>query len=101
MICDGLQFLGTSFPGNTYDCGNGHLVFSAVDLPPQFFPFGDYHVWRYDQVTGLWSHKPGSTLAKQTDASGIPITNPLLADRGYYDCIVGFFCTCGSLANIQ
>jgi hypothetical protein len=94
-ISDGLTFVGDTFPGNTYDCGNGHLVFMAI------WPGYDYHWWRLDQTNGSWTHKPGGTQATNLDSSNNPISNPLLANRGGYTTPGGFFCTCGGLANIQ
>lgn len=94
-LSDGLVWVGWTFPGNTYNCGTGHLVFMAV------WPNVDYHWWRLDQVNGAWSHKPGGTQARTTDNSGNPISNPLLANRGGYTDNGGFYCTCGGLANIN
>jgi len=94
-LSDGLTWVGWTFPGNTYDCGNGHLVFMAVA------PGYDYHWWRLDQVKGVWSHKPGGTPAKNVDNSSNTITNPLLANRGAYTDNGGFYCTCGGMANIN
>jgi len=45
-------------------------------------PGVDYHWYRQDP-DGNWSHKPGNTAARRTDASGNPITNPQTADRDY------------------
>jgi RHS repeat-associated protein len=42
----------------------------------------DYHWYREDS-NGLWSHKPGSTEAKNVDASGNLITDPAKADHSY------------------
>jgi hypothetical protein len=96
---DGLRWVDWNFPGNTFDCGDGHLVFMTVGtrVPPS----GDYHWMRLDQTKGVWSHKPGQTQATNVDNSGATITNPLTANRGLYDQNGGFYCTCGSLANID
>lgn len=92
---DGLRWVGWTFPGNTYDCGDGHLVFMAI------WPGWDYHWWRLDQTKGVWSHKPGRTAAVNVDSSNNVITNPLVANRGSYTDPGGFYCTCGGLANIN
>lgn len=101
-IYDGLIWVGDDFPENTYDCGTGHLIFGAV------WEGADFHWWRLDQKDGLWSHKPGPGLATNRDWDDDPegwtndlITNPLTANRGSYTLPVGFFCTCGSLANVE
>jgi hypothetical protein len=47
------------------------------------WPGVDYHWYRQDNV-GCWSHKPGSTAARNTDDSGNPITDPKTANRGPY-----------------
>ena len=62
--------------------GNGWYV--ALVL----WPGVDYHWYRQDK-TGCWSHKPGSTAARNTDNSGKSITDPKTADRGPYTV----FCT--------
>jgi hypothetical protein len=94
-LWDGLRWVGWSFPGNTYDCGDGHLVFMTIA------PDYDYHWMRLDQTRGVWSHKPGDTEATDLDSSGHTITNPLIADRNVYTENGGFYCTCGGLANIN
>jgi hypothetical protein len=100
---DGLINVGAAFPGNNYDCGNGHLVFAAVGGD-------DYHWFRFDQITGRWSHKPGHTAAvdkddggQSEDWSGNPICNPTdpSTDRGQYTTACYYYCTCGGLANIR
>jgi len=47
------------------------------------WPGVDYHWYRQDNV-GCWSHKPGSTAARNTDNSGKKITDPKTCDRGPY-----------------
>jgi hypothetical protein len=101
-LSDGLTWVGWTYPGNTYSCGSGHLVFMAID------PGVDYHWWRLDQETGAWSHKPAWTPAVNEDASYNPISNPLASDRDFtswfapnYTDNGGFYCTCGGLADIN
>jgi hypothetical protein len=96
---DGLRWVDWNFPGNTYDCGDGHLIFMTI--APNFPPNGDYHWMRLDQTKGVWSHKPGGGSATNLDNSNATITNPLTANRGLYTQNGGFYCTCGSLANIN
>jgi hypothetical protein len=54
----------------------------------------DYHWYRLDNNC-FWSHKPGSTDARNVDASGNPITNPEAANRDYgtlnYTDFCGYF----------
>jgi hypothetical protein len=47
------------------------------------WPNEDYHWYRQDDI-GCWSHKPGSTEAKNTDHAGRRITDPRTCDRGPY-----------------
>lgn len=55
----------------------------------------DYHYMRQDE-DGLWSHKPGYTDVRRTDASGQPIVAPHLSDRNYdgfnYTNMCGYYC---------
>jgi hypothetical protein len=98
---DGLTWVGWTFPGNTYTCpGAGTLVFMTVAIG------SDYHWYRLDKAAGKWTHKPGGTEATDRDHSNNLITNPLLADRNYggslnYTENGGFYCTCGSDANVR
>lgn len=52
------------------------------------WPNVDYHWYRQDKV-GCWSHKPGSTAARNVDNAGHTITDPKTANRGPYTV----FCT--------
>ncbi len=47
------------------------------------WPGNDYHWYRQDKV-GCWSHKPGSTAARNTDNSGSAIVDPQTCNRGPY-----------------
>lgn len=91
---DGLIFVGWSFPGNSYDCGNGHLVFGALS-EEEDGPM-DFHWWRFDQINGTWSQKLGPAVAKNVDESNLTITNPVTSDRGQYSIDAGFYCACES-----
>lgn len=94
---DGLVNIGSSFPGNNYQCANhGHVVFMAV-IPGE----GDYHWWRLDQATGRWSHKPGNGTDRDVDSSGNKICNPSTANRGSYTIPCYYYCTLGGIANIN
>ena len=64
------------------------------------WPNYDYHFYRRDS-SGWWSHKPGSTPARNVDNSGQLISNPETADRGGYTVFAGYFCTCSSSAQGQ
>jgi len=60
-------------------------------------PGTDYHWYRLDSG-GMWSHKPGGTMATNLDNSGNPIGNPETADRcgGWlcYTDFCGYLCSC-------
>ena len=50
----------------------------------------DYHFYRQD-ASGLWSHKNGGNVARNTDESGNLIHDPEKADRGRYSVFCGFY----------
>ena len=50
----------------------------------------DYHFYRQD-ASGLWSHKNGGNIARNTDESGNLIYDPEKADRGRYSVFCGFY----------
>ena len=50
----------------------------------------DYHFYRQD-ASGLWSHKNGGNIARNTDESGKLIHDPEKADRGRYSVFCGFY----------
>ncbi|HEY0411683.1 MAG TPA: hypothetical protein VGD66_00900 [Allosphingosinicella sp.] len=52
------------------------------------WPGQDYHWYRQDK-NGCWSHKPGSTPARNVDNAGHTISDPKTCDRGPYTV----FCT--------
>ena len=54
------------------------------------WPNLDYH-WYRKSAEGFWGHKPGQTPAKNTDDSGVVITNPETANRGGYRDFCGYF----------
>lgn len=54
------------------------------------WPGVDYHWYRH-QIGGFWGHKPGQTAARNTDNSGVIITNPETCDRGGYINFCGYF----------
>lgn len=56
-------------------------------------PNWDYHWYRLDD-SGMWSHKPGGTMATNLDNAGNPIANPETAARGAYTVFCGYFCSC-------
>jgi len=90
-IADGLVWMGENNPGS---CPDGHLVVCYL------FPGGAYHWWRKDN-DGTWSSKMGGNPATNLDFSENPITDIEHCDRGGYDTIVGYFCTCGDNAQIR
>lgn len=56
------------------------------------WPGWDFHWYRQDS-NGMWSHKPGGTIARNYDESGFAISSPESADRGGYTEFVGYFFT--------
>jgi hypothetical protein len=54
------------------------------------WPGVDYHWYRH-QRGGFWGHKPGSTAARNTDNSGVIVTNPETCDRGGYTNFCDYF----------
>ena len=82
---DGLTINPTGAPCS----GCCHLV--ALVIRPGLA--SDFHWYRRD-ADGTWSHKPGSTPARNVDNSGNTITDPRTADRGSYTDFCGFFCSC-------
>ena len=63
----------------TQRCPKGKSKIAYVVDPQE-----DYHFYRQDR-DGWWSHKPGATPVKRTDATGRVIYNPELASRNYTD----------------
>jgi hypothetical protein len=66
-------------PNFTAPLGPGHGWYVALVI----WPGVDYHWYRQDK-NGCWSHKPGSTPARNTDDSGNAITDPKTCNRGPY-----------------
>jgi hypothetical protein len=63
-------------------------------------PHDDYHFYRQDP-DGYWSHKPGAQPVTRLDAEGVPIIDPMTANRNYksthnkelnYTLFCDFFC---------
>jgi len=57
------------------------------------WPGQDFH-WFRKHEDGTWSHKPGSTPARDFDNAGAPITDPRTAQRGPYTVFCGCYCVC-------
>ena len=72
---DGLV-TSANFSG-TLAAGRGWYVALVI------WPGADYHWYRQDKA-GCWSHKPGSTAARNTDNSGHAISDPKTCNRGPY-----------------
>jgi hypothetical protein len=78
---------GASSDGASQACTTGApRWYMALVVAPNY----DYHWYRY-QSNGYWGHKPGSTSAKNTDDSGVVITNPQTANRGPYTSFCGYW----------
>jgi len=56
------------------------------------WPDMDYHWYRQDS-NGCWSHKPGSTPARNTDNSGNTISDPQTCNRGPYTVFCSYMTT--------
>ena len=80
-ISDGLKRRCDCLPQSEYP---RRLVALVVD------PGYDYH-WYRKQRSGFWGHKPGGTAARNTDNSGVLITDPETCDRGGYTDFCGYF----------
>jgi hypothetical protein len=50
----------------------------------------DWHLYRKGS-DGMWSHKPGNTVASNLDQSGIPISNPETCNRGFWTDPMGYW----------
>ena len=81
---DGLVAVGNFRASLT--SGHGWYVALAI------WPGQDYHWYRQDKV-GCWSHKPGSTAARNVDNAGLAITDPRSANRGPYTVFCTFMIT--------
>jgi hypothetical protein len=60
-------------------------------VTPNTGRYWDFHWYRQDD-NGRWSHKIGTSPARDTDASGVQITNPETANRAMYTEFCGYFC---------
>ncbi|SNS26689.1 hypothetical protein SAMN04488107_1966 [Geodermatophilus saharensis] len=88
-LCDGVHRRFDCFPDSEKP---RYLVALVVAPGPGFV---DYH-WFRKQSGGFWGHKPGGTAARNTDNSGVLITNPETANRGPYTQFCGYFYGCDS-----
>ena len=64
------------------------------------WPNVDFHWYRQDK-NGCWSHKPGSTAARNTDNSNNPILDPQTANRGGYTQFCSYMVTCPCKVRIK
>ena len=62
----------------------GHFIALVI------WPGHDFHWYRLDS-NGMWSHKPGSSAAINTDSSGELISDPISCNRGPYKDFCGFY----------
>lgn len=73
----------------------GHFITLVI------WPGRDYHWYRLDS-NAMWSHKPGRTVARNTDNSGKLISDPCNCDRGPYTQWCSFYhCTPAAQARIR
>jgi hypothetical protein len=63
---------------------DGHFMALVI------WPGADFHFYRLDDVTALWSHKPGSTQARDTDQANAQIADPRACARGPYTDFASF-----------
>jgi hypothetical protein len=56
------------------------------------WPGADYHWYRQDK-NGCWSHKPGSTAARNVDNAGHAISDPKTCNRGPYTVFCSYMVT--------
>jgi len=87
---DGLTSTSCDDPECTGCCHQVALV---------IWPGQDFHWYRRDR-DGSWSHKPGSTQARNVDNSNNPITDPRTANRGPYTDFCGCYCVCRDKVTI-
>ena len=67
-------------------CPDNYYLIAMTCIPDG----SDYHFYRQD-ASGLWSHKNGGNVARNTDDSGNLIHDPEFADRGRYTVFCGFY----------
>jgi hypothetical protein len=80
-------------------CPNNYYEAALVlddDGTPYNSDEDDFHFYRKDCGTNLWSHKPGSAPVTKLDASGQYITDPKTSDRNFpnhnYYKFCGYYC---------
>jgi len=83
-ISDGFELAGV-LPWNVPEPREGRTIVAIVITQDM-----DYHWYRLDN-DGTWSHKPGSTAARNVDASGKPISALGDADWGRYKDFLGYY----------
>lgn len=83
-LSDGLRPV-TGFGGGL---GTGQGFYVALVI----WPGQDFHWYRQDNV-GCWSHKPGTSAARNYDNSGNAISDPGTADRDGYTAFCGYMVT--------
>lgn len=86
LVTNGALSDGAQQPPNCVAAGQEPRWYMAMVV----WPGVDYHWYRL-QAEGYWGHKPGQTAAKNTDNSGVVITNPQTANRGGYRDFCGYF----------
>ena len=67
-------------------CPDNYYLIAMTCIPDS----SDYHFYR-QYASGLWSHKNGGNVARNTDDSGNLIHDPEFADRGRYTVFCGFY----------
>jgi len=91
---DGLFWNGTSLPSS--QAPNGHYVALLI------WPDTNFHWIRLDDdPTGMWSHKPGGTPARNVDNNNKKITDPSKSDFSPWTQFCGYMSTVPSTVSIN
>lgn len=86
-IADGLEALANPEAWQSTPV-DGHWVAGVLSTQ-----INDFHWYRLDDINARWSHKPGTTQARDFDEARAQIGDPRSADRGPYAEFIGFFHT--------
>ena len=93
------SFKSTASSASNLKCPSTHHEIALVlddNKTPNEGGDDDFHFYRKDCDTNLWSHKPGSAPVTKFDASGRFITDPKFSDRNFsnhnYYQFCGYYC---------
>jgi len=91
---DGLEVLRDPAPPQRTPV-DGHYMALVI------WPNADFHFYRLDDVRALWSHKPGQTQARDTDAMNAQIADPQTCARGPYTDFASYLYVVPSRISIR